>query len=87
MNIIILIVDTLRYDYVGANGNKWIKTPNMDRLAARGTVFANAHCAAPLCCPSRAAVFSGREPFNSGVYGNSDSLSRVAPELVLLPTH
>jgi arylsulfatase A-like enzyme len=57
----------------------------MDRLAARGVVFANAHCAAPLCSPSRAAVFSGREPFHSGVYGNDDDLRRVAPKLVLLP--
>ena len=34
MNIVLLIIDTLRYDYVGANGNKWIESPNMDRLAA-----------------------------------------------------
>jgi arylsulfatase A-like enzyme len=86
VNILFIAIDDLN-DWVGfLRGHPQAKTPNMDRLAARGTVFANAHCAAPLCCPSRAAVFSGREPFNSGVYGNSDNISRVAPELVLLPT-
>jgi arylsulfatase A-like enzyme len=48
-------------------------------------VFTNAHCAAPLCAPSRAAVFSGREPFRSGVYNNDHDLRQVAPHLVLLP--
>ncbi len=84
-NVLFIAIDDLN-DWVGfLQGHPQAKTPNMDRLAARGVVFANAHCAAPLCCPSRAAVFSGREPFHSGVYGNNDDISRVAPELVLLP--
>ena len=66
-NILFIAIDGLN-DWVGfLGGHPQAKTPNMDRLAKRGIVFANAHCAAPLCCPSRAAVFSGREPFNSGV--------------------
>lgn len=85
-NVVFIAIDDLN-DWVGfLRGHPQAKTPNMDRLAARGVSFANAHCAAPLCCPSRAAVFSGREPFNSGVYVNSDDIARVAPELVLLPT-
>ncbi|MDO8545287.1 MAG: sulfatase [Opitutaceae bacterium] len=84
-NVLFIAIDDLN-DWVGfLRGHPQAKTPNMDRLAARGVAFANAHCAAPLCCPSRAAIFSGRHPFNSGVYGNSDDIARIAPELVLLP--
>ena len=39
MNIIVLTIDTLRYDYIGADGNDWIKTPNMDELFANSWVF------------------------------------------------
>jgi arylsulfatase A-like enzyme len=45
-------------------------TPNLDRLAARGVAFAHAQCAAPVCNPSRAALFSGLRPATSGVYDN-----------------
>jgi arylsulfatase A-like enzyme len=84
-NILFIAVDDLN-DWVGfLKGHPQTRTPNMDRLAARGVVFANAHCAAPLCGPSRAAVFSGRQPFRSGVYGNEDDIRRIAPNLVLIP--
>lgn len=87
VNVVFISVDDLN-DWVGfMRGHPQVKTPNLDRLAARGVVFANAHCAAPLCCPSRAAVYSGRQPFNTGVYGNSDDIRRIAPDLVLLPVH
>jgi arylsulfatase A-like enzyme len=86
-NILFIAVDDLN-DWVGfLKGHPQTRTPNMDRLAARGVIFSNAQCAAPLCCPSRAAVFSGRHPFNSGIYGNEDDLRQIAPKLVLLPQH
>lgn len=81
------MVDDLN-DWVGfLRGHPQTRTPHLDRLAARGVVFANASCASPLCAPSRAAVFSGREPYRTGAYGNSDDIQRVAPSLVLLPQH
>ena len=46
-------------------------TPNMNRLAERGVVFSNAHCAAPACNPSRASVMTGVAPYHRGVYINS----------------
>ena len=58
----------------------------MDRLAA-GMVFANAHCAAPLCCPSRAAVFSGQPPFRTGIYHNGPNIRQFHPEIVLIPQY
>ena len=86
-NVLFIAVDDLN-DWVGfLAGHPQIKTPNMDRVAKRGVVFANAHCAAPLCCPSRAAVFSGKQPFHTGVYTNSENLRRLHPELVLMPQH
>jgi len=86
-NVLFIAVDDLN-DWVGfLRGHPQTRTPNMDALARRGIIFSNAHCAAPLCCPSRSAVFSGRQPFRTGVYGNNDDLRRLRPDLVLLPSH
>ena len=86
-NVLFIAADDMN-DWVGfLKGHPQTKTPHLDRLAARGIAFANASCASPLCAPSRAAVFSGREPFRSGVYGNSDDVRRIAPGLILLPQH
>ncbi len=84
-NILFIAIDDLN-DWVGfLKGHPQTRTPNMDRLAQRGVVFANAHCAVPFCVPSRAAVFSGRHSFHSGVYSNGDDIRRSAPNFVLLP--
>jgi len=64
-----------------------IKTPNMDRLARLGVAFENAHCAAPLCCPSRAAIFSGQQPFTTGIYHNGPNIRKLHPDKVLLPQY
>lgn len=69
-NILLIVVDDLNH-WVGHLGrNVQAKTPNIDRLARRGVAFSNAHCAAPVCNPSRAAMFSGKRPSTSGVYDN-----------------
>jgi arylsulfatase A-like enzyme len=87
-NVLFIAIDDLN-DWVGClGGHPQAKTPNIDRLAKRGIVFSNAHCAAPLCNPSRAAVFSGRQPFNTGVFANDETNIRTArPDLVLIPQH
>ncbi len=83
-NLLLIAIDDLN-DWVGfLNGHPQAKTPNMDRLAQRGMVFANAHCAAPLCCPSRAAIFSGKQPFQTGVYDNDDNIAKLRPDTVML---
>ena len=70
-NVLFIAVDDLN-DWIGClGGHPQTHTPNMDRLAARGMLFANAHCAAPACNPSRAALFSGRWPQSTGVWSNS----------------
>lgn len=79
-NVLFIAVDDLN-DWIGCmEGHPQALTPNMDRLAAQGILFTNAHCASPACNPSRAAVFSGRMPPTTGVWSNqSGSLDRLYP--------
>jgi arylsulfatase A-like enzyme len=67
-NILFIAIDDLN-DWVGClGGHPQVQTPHMDRLARRGTLFANAHCQAPICNPSRASLLTGLRPSTSGVY-------------------
>jgi len=59
-NVLFIMTDQQRWDCVGANGNTIIKTPNLDRLAARGANFTHAFVASPVCVPSRISFFTGR---------------------------
>lgn len=85
-NVLFIAVDDLN-DWIGClDGHPQAHTPNIDRLAARGMLFRNAHCAAPACNPSRAAVFSGRMPGVTGVWSNdSRSLGQMYPDEKTLP--
>ena len=68
-NVVMIIVDDMN-DWIGAmGGHPDTKTPNMDRLAAEGTLFMNAHATAAICGPSRASVMTGLRPSTSGIYG------------------
>lgn len=67
-NVLLIAVDDLN-DWVGPlKGHPLARTPNFDRLAARGTTFTNAHCQAPLCNPSRTSLMLSLRPTTSGVY-------------------
>ena len=71
-NVLFIAIDDLN-DWVGCfGGHPQAITPNIDQLAKRGIRFTNAHCAAPLCGPSRTAIFTGRQPFRTGMYNNND---------------
>jgi arylsulfatase A-like enzyme len=89
-NVLFIAVDDLN-DWVGClGGNHDTKTPNIDRLARRGMVFANAECAAPACVPSRSALMTGKKPADTGLYDNpSGEFRRYADlkDLVTLPQH
>lgn len=85
-NIVFISIDDLN-DWVGFLGYKQVKTPHMDRLAARGFSFSNAHCPAPVCGPSRTAILSGMRPVTSGVYDNNIKFSRDLPHVVSLPEY
>jgi len=67
-NVLLIAIDDLN-DWVGClGGHPQAKTPHIDALAARGMLFTNAHCQAPICGPSRASLLSGRFPYSTGVY-------------------
>ena len=86
-NVLMIIADDLN-DWVGClKGHPDVKTPNIDRLAKRGLLFENAHCAAPVCNPSRVATFTGRRPSSSGVYGNDTVWHEVLPGVATIPQH
>jgi arylsulfatase A len=61
-NIVIIYADDLGWADLGAYGNAFHRTPNLDALAARGVKFTDAYAAAPVCSPSRAALLTGRHP-------------------------
>src|SRR3954468_7789299 len=88
-NVLFIAIDDLN-DWVGClGGHPQVKTPNMDRLAARGTLFTNAHCQAPLCNPSRTSVLTGLPPSTTGVYALGIWFRNVPAlkDAVTLPQH
>lgn len=86
-NILFISVDDLN-DWTGfLHGHPQAKTPNMDRLAARGTSFTNAHCPAPACNPCRTAVMTGLSPHKSGMYENGQQMREVLPDAEIMPKY
>jgi arylsulfatase A-like enzyme len=76
-NILMIAIDD-QNDWIGCmGGHPQVKTPHLDGLAARGTLFMNAHCQAPLCNPSRASLMTGLRPSTTGIYGLSPGLRQV----------
>jgi len=86
-NILFIAIDDLNDWTDMLKGNPQARTPHMEKLASQGLVFTNAHCAAPACGPSRAAIMSGNRPSTSGNYVNKNSLTRnpILNNSVLLP--
>lgn len=68
-NIVLIVSDDHGREAVGCYGNKAVKTPNIDRLAAEGTRFSNAFCTVASCSPSRAVILSGEQSHTNGMYG------------------
>jgi len=85
-NIIFISIDDLN-DWVGFLGHQQAITPHMDKLAARGYSFINAHCPAPVCGPSRTAILTGMQPVTLGIYDNNIKFSRDLPKVISLPEH
>jgi arylsulfatase A-like enzyme len=89
-NVLLIAVDDLN-DWVGClGGHPQTKTPNIDRLAARGMLFTNAHCQGTMCNPSRISLLWGRRPSSTGFYDNGYPISKEPQFLdshVSLPNH
>ena len=89
-NVLIVMIDDHPFNFTDVNQKSHVHTPNMQRLAARGTWFANAYNDAPICCASRTALLTGVHATRSGVYYNNHAYRRT-PEFIskvtTLPGH
>lgn len=68
-NVVLIFADDLGYGDLGCYGATKLKTPNIDKLAAEGRKFTDAHSAAAVCTPSRIGLLTGTYPFRSNVWG------------------
>src|SRR5215210_8993453 len=74
-NFLLFITDQQRADHLSCYGNRVLRTPTIDSLAAQGTVFDNFYVATPVCMPNRATLVTGRMPSLHGVRTNGSPLS------------
>lgn len=70
-NIVVVLVDDMRWDEFGAAGHNYIETPAIDRIATEGVMFTNAFATTPLCSPSRACFLTGQYARNNGIIDNT----------------
>jgi arylsulfatase A-like enzyme len=86
-NVLFVAFDDLN-DWTGAfAGHPQAITPNIDKLAEKGMVFTNAHCAGTMCNPSRVSVITGLRPTTTGVYTNNDTPFSIYKENQTLNKH
>jgi arylsulfatase A-like enzyme len=76
-NVLWLMTDEQRTDSLGCYGSPWAKTPALDALAETGVVFASAYTPAPVCCPARVSLLTGRYPCETGVWWNERHLKEL----------
>src|SRR5262252_7407114 len=74
-NFILFITDQQRADFLGCYGHPVLRTPNIDSIAAKGTMFSRFYVASPICMPNRATLMTGRMPSVHGVRHNGIPLS------------
>jgi arylsulfatase A-like enzyme len=80
-NILFIMCDQLRFDYLGCYGHPHLKTPNIDALAARGVRFDRAYVQSPVCGPSRMSFYTGRYMRSHGANWNGFPLRVDEPTL------
>ena len=85
-NILFIAVDDLK-PILGCYGNKLIKTPNIDRLAKRGTVFMTNYCQQAVCGPTRASIMTGKRPDYTRVWDLKTKMRDMNPDILSLPQY
>ena len=71
-NFVVVLVDDMRWDDIGAGGHPFVRTPNIDRVAAEGAVLLNAFTTTPLCSPARASFLTGLYAHTNGIIDNTN---------------
>ena len=78
-NIIYILIDDMRFDSMSCMGHPFLKTPNLDKLAAGGVLFNHGYVTTALCSPSRASILSGQYAHTHGVLNNTTALPQETP--------
>jgi iduronate 2-sulfatase len=86
LNVLFIAVDDLRPEET-ASGTSLLKTPNLDRIAARGTTFERAYCQQAVCSPSRSSLMTGRRPDATRVWDLETHFRVALPEAVTVAQH
>lgn len=85
-NVLLICIDDLK-PLLGCYGDKTVKSPNIDRLAARGVLFERAYCNQAVCSPSRNALLTGLRSQTLGIYDLGTNFRKSVPDAVTLPQH
>ena len=80
-NFLFVMADQLSIDAISGHGNRFVRTPNLDRLARAGVSFRESYTAYPLCSPARSSMFTGRMPSETGVINNGLPIRKEIPNL------
>jgi arylsulfatase A-like enzyme len=85
-NVLLILVDDLKPSF-GAYGDKWVHSPNLDRLAARGIRFDMAYCNQAVCAPSRNNLLMGSRSTSIGVYSLGQHFRSAVPDAITMPQY
>ena len=80
-NLLIIMCDQLRKDYLGCYGNPYVRTPNIDSIANSGMVFNQCFVNNPICMPNRMSIFTGLYPHNHNQWTNGNQLEHPLPTI------
>lgn len=86
MNVLFIAVDDLRTE-ASVFGNKYIHSPNLDRIAKMGITFNRAYCQQAVCSPSRSSLLTGTRPDTTKVWDLETHFRKALPDVVTLPQH